>query len=145
MLYYWGVPFCPRGRDPDEYTQVILAQLEVYEKSLKSAQRGLLHKAAWGDPVLPGALRRPAPRRSRLKRPRPARPLRNDDEEEEGEEKEEEEGDLGEAPAEEGEGGESQRGLAGGGGGGGGDGAQDSQDLEALSQTLLEEVCAARL
>eukprot|EP00064_Thunnus_orientalis_P017051 superscaffoldBa00003521_g17126 len=51
--YYWGVPFCPRGLDPDSYTQVILAQMEVYEKSLKQAQRCLLRKAEWGEAVLP--------------------------------------------------------------------------------------------
>ena len=33
--------------------QVILAQMEVYEKSLKLAQRGLLRKAQWGEAVLP--------------------------------------------------------------------------------------------
>ncbi|KAI3373906.1 hypothetical protein L3Q82_022473 [Scortum barcoo] len=51
--YYWGVPFCPRGLDPDNYTQVILAQMEVYEKSLKQAQRCLLRKAEWGEAILP--------------------------------------------------------------------------------------------
>ncbi|KAG7484730.1 hypothetical protein MATL_G00052920 [Megalops atlanticus] len=50
VLYYWGVPFCPRGQNPDDYTQVILSQLEVYEKSLKEARRGLLRKAEWGEP-----------------------------------------------------------------------------------------------
>ena len=33
--------------------QVILAQMEVYEKSLKQAQRRLLRKAEWGDAILP--------------------------------------------------------------------------------------------
>ncbi|KYO19230.1 BRCA1-A complex subunit RAP80 isoform A [Alligator mississippiensis] len=42
--YYWGIPFCPKGADPNQYTQVILCQLEVYQKSLKQAQRRLLHK-----------------------------------------------------------------------------------------------------
>ncbi|XP_042079144.1 BRCA1-A complex subunit RAP80 [Haplochromis burtoni] len=51
--YYWGVPFCPRGLDPDTYTQVIVAQMEVYEKTLNRAQRRLLRKAAWGEAVLP--------------------------------------------------------------------------------------------
>ncbi|KAJ0004069.1 hypothetical protein NQD34_010283 [Periophthalmus magnuspinnatus] len=51
--YYWGVPFCPRGLDPNHYTKVIVAQMEVYEKSLKQAQRGLLNKLEWGEPVLP--------------------------------------------------------------------------------------------
>ncbi|KAF3841178.1 hypothetical protein F7725_007040 [Dissostichus mawsoni] len=50
VSYYWGVPFCPRGLDPDKYTQVIMAQMEVYEKSLKQAQRFLLRKAEWGGP-----------------------------------------------------------------------------------------------
>ncbi|XP_032431399.1 BRCA1-A complex subunit RAP80 isoform X2 [Xiphophorus hellerii] len=49
--YYWGVPFCPRGLDPDTYTKVIVAQMEVYEKSLKEAQRGLLRKAEWGEAI----------------------------------------------------------------------------------------------
>ncbi|XP_065819207.1 BRCA1-A complex subunit RAP80 [Labrus bergylta] len=48
-----GVPFCPRGLNPDSYTQVILAQMEVYEKSLKQAQRCLLRKVEWGEAVLP--------------------------------------------------------------------------------------------
>ncbi|MEQ2287531.1 hypothetical protein AMECASPLE_013554 [Ameca splendens] len=51
--YYWGVPFCPRSLDPDIYTQVIMAQMEVYEKSLKQAQRGLLRKAEWGEAIQP--------------------------------------------------------------------------------------------
>ncbi|CAL8265584.1 unnamed protein product [Merluccius merluccius] len=51
--YYWGVPFCPQGLDPDVYTQVILAQMEVYEKSLKHAQRSLLKKAEWGEGITP--------------------------------------------------------------------------------------------
>ncbi|XP_027129353.1 BRCA1-A complex subunit RAP80 isoform X2 [Larimichthys crocea] len=59
--YYWGVPFCPRGLDPDRYTQVILAQMEVYEKSLKQAQRCLLKKAEWGEPILPQLEKSPSP------------------------------------------------------------------------------------
>ncbi|XP_070700231.1 neurofilament heavy polypeptide [Pempheris klunzingeri] len=59
--YYWGVPFCPRGLDPDTYTQVILAQMEVYEKSLKQAQRCLLRKAEWGEAVLPEPEKSPSP------------------------------------------------------------------------------------
>ncbi|XP_074865904.1 BRCA1-A complex subunit RAP80 isoform X2 [Carettochelys insculpta] len=51
--YYWGVPFCPKGVDPNQYTQVILCQLEVYQKSLKQAQRQLLQKKGFGDPVVP--------------------------------------------------------------------------------------------
>ncbi|KAJ3588683.1 hypothetical protein NHX12_009537 [Muraenolepis orangiensis] len=51
--YYWGVPFCPQGLDPDVYTQVILAQMEVYEKSLKHAQRSLLNKVQWGKGITP--------------------------------------------------------------------------------------------
>lgn len=51
ISYYWGVPFCPMGQNPDEYTRVIMCQMEVYEKSLKEAQRELLHKADWGQPV----------------------------------------------------------------------------------------------
>ncbi|CAH2277352.1 BRCA1-A complex subunit RAP80 isoform X3 [Pelobates cultripes] len=49
--YYWGVPFCPKGVDPNVYTQVILCQLEVYQKSLKRAQRQLLHKMDFGEPI----------------------------------------------------------------------------------------------
>ncbi|XP_074529071.1 uncharacterized protein uimc1 isoform X2 [Halichoeres trimaculatus] len=59
--YYWGVPFCPRGLNPDSYTQVILAQMEVYEKSLKEAQRCLLRKAEWGEGVLPQIEKSPRP------------------------------------------------------------------------------------
>ncbi|XP_029925242.1 uncharacterized protein uimc1 isoform X2 [Myripristis murdjan] len=59
--YYWGVPFCPRGLDPDAYTQVIMAQMEVYEKSLKHAQRRLLRKAEWGEAILPQAEKSPSP------------------------------------------------------------------------------------
>ncbi|XP_061596526.1 BRCA1-A complex subunit RAP80 isoform X2 [Cololabis saira] len=51
--YYWGVPFCPRGLDPDQYTKVIEAQMEVYEKSLKEAQRLCLPKVEWGEAILP--------------------------------------------------------------------------------------------
>ncbi|XP_036071079.1 BRCA1-A complex subunit RAP80 isoform X1 [Oryzias melastigma] len=53
VLYFWGIPFCPRGLDPDAYTQVIEAQMEVYQKSVKQAQRRLLRKAPWGEPILP--------------------------------------------------------------------------------------------
>ncbi|XP_041808912.1 BRCA1-A complex subunit RAP80 isoform X2 [Chelmon rostratus] len=59
--YYWGVPFCPRGLDPDKYTQVILAQMEVYEKSLKQAQRSLLRKVEWGEGILPQPEKTPSP------------------------------------------------------------------------------------
>ncbi|RXM93264.1 BRCA1-A complex subunit RAP80 [Acipenser ruthenus] len=66
--YYWGVPFCPQGLNPDDYTKVILCQLEVYEKSLKQAQRGLLRKAEWGEPVLTGPPATHPSRRTRLSR-----------------------------------------------------------------------------
>ncbi|XP_056254168.1 uncharacterized protein uimc1 isoform X1 [Seriola aureovittata] len=59
--YYWGVPFCPRGLDPDTYTQVILAQMQVYDRSLKQAQRCLLRKAEWGEPILPQPEKSPSP------------------------------------------------------------------------------------
>uniref|UniRef100_A0A8C5PAG2 Ubiquitin interaction motif containing 1 n=1 Tax=Leptobrachium leishanense TaxID=445787 RepID=A0A8C5PAG2_9ANUR len=49
--YYWGVPFCPKGVDPNVYSQVILCQLEVYQKSLKRAQRQLLNKMDFGEPI----------------------------------------------------------------------------------------------
>ncbi|XP_041865243.1 fibrous sheath CABYR-binding protein [Melanotaenia boesemani] len=61
VRYYWGVPFCPRGLDPDTYTQVIMTQMEVYEKSLKQAQRCLLRKAEWGEAVLPQPEKSPSP------------------------------------------------------------------------------------
>ncbi|XP_055451797.1 BRCA1-A complex subunit RAP80 isoform X2 [Psammomys obesus] len=51
--YYWGIPFCPAGVDPNQYTRAILCQLEVYQKSLKMAQRQLLKKRGFGEPVLP--------------------------------------------------------------------------------------------
>ncbi|NXU52422.1 UIMC1 protein, partial [Turnix velox] len=53
--YYWGIPFCPKGVDPNLYTKVILCQLEVYQKSLKQAQRQLLHKKEFGNPVVPSS------------------------------------------------------------------------------------------
>ncbi|XP_067391428.1 BRCA1-A complex subunit RAP80 isoform X2 [Emydura macquarii macquarii] len=53
VRYYWGIPFCPKGLDPNEYTRVILCQLEVYQKSLKQAQRQLLQKKEFGEPVVP--------------------------------------------------------------------------------------------
>ncbi|NXL66010.1 UIMC1 protein, partial [Chordeiles acutipennis] len=53
--YYWGIPFCPKGVDPNQYTKVILCQLEVYQKSLKQAQRQLLHKKEFGSPVVPNS------------------------------------------------------------------------------------------
>uniref|UniRef100_A0A8C5S8N4 BRCA1-A complex subunit RAP80 n=1 Tax=Laticauda laticaudata TaxID=8630 RepID=A0A8C5S8N4_LATLA len=53
--YYWGVPFCPKGIDPNKYTQVIMCQLEVYQKSLKRAQRQLLQKKPFGQPVVPNS------------------------------------------------------------------------------------------
>nr|XP_013011592.1 BRCA1-A complex subunit RAP80 isoform X2 [Cavia porcellus] len=51
--YFWGIPFCPAGVDPNQYTKVILCQLEVYQKSLKMAQRQLFKKRGFGEPVLP--------------------------------------------------------------------------------------------
>lgn len=33
--------------------QVIVAQMEVFEKSLKMAQRNLLRKAEWGEGIEP--------------------------------------------------------------------------------------------
>ncbi|XP_062977034.1 BRCA1-A complex subunit RAP80 isoform X2 [Elgaria multicarinata webbii] len=51
--YYWGVPFCPKGVDPSKYTQIIMCQFEVYQKSLKQAQRQLLQKKRFGEPVVP--------------------------------------------------------------------------------------------
>ncbi|NWX20821.1 UIMC1 protein, partial [Aegotheles bennettii] len=53
--YYWGIPFCPKGVDPNQYTKVILCQLEVYQKSLKQAQMQLLHKKEFGNPVVPSS------------------------------------------------------------------------------------------
>ncbi|XP_040301969.1 BRCA1-A complex subunit RAP80 isoform X1 [Herpailurus yagouaroundi] len=51
--YFWGIPFCPAGVDPNQYTKVILCQLEVYQKSLKMAQSQLFKKKGFGEPVLP--------------------------------------------------------------------------------------------
>uniref|UniRef100_A0A4W2ETK6 BRCA1-A complex subunit RAP80 n=1 Tax=Bos indicus x Bos taurus TaxID=30522 RepID=A0A4W2ETK6_BOBOX len=53
VYYFWGIPFCPDGVDPNQYTKVILCQLEVYQKSLKMTQRQLLKKKGFGEPVLP--------------------------------------------------------------------------------------------
>lgn len=82
VSYYWGVPFCPTGQNPDDYTRVIMCQLEVYEKSLKEARRELLRKAEWSQPVLPTS-ERPCGLR-RLKRYRP--PQLSEDEEQNEEE-----------------------------------------------------------
>ncbi|XP_062867615.1 BRCA1-A complex subunit RAP80 isoform X2 [Trichomycterus rosablanca] len=79
VSYYWGVPFCPKGQSPDEYTQVILTQLEVYEKSLKEARRQLLRKAEWGLPVSPCPAERSFGRR--LKRHRAPQLLEEEEEE----------------------------------------------------------------
>lgn len=49
--YHWGIPFCPNGEDPNAYTQVILCQLEVFEKSLKKSQRQFLRKTEYGEPI----------------------------------------------------------------------------------------------
>ncbi|XP_052443487.1 BRCA1-A complex subunit RAP80 isoform X2 [Carassius gibelio] len=86
ISYYWGVPFCPMGQNPDEYTRVIMCQMEVYEKSLKEAQRELLHKADWGQPVLPGSERPFGARRWKRHRA----PQLSEDEEENDEEAEKE-------------------------------------------------------
>lgn len=61
-----------------------MSQLEVYEKSLKEAQRGLLRKAGWGEPVLPGPPERPFSRRGRPKRHRAPEPLEEEEEEVQG-------------------------------------------------------------
>lgn len=98
VSYYWGVPFCPKGVNPDEYTRVILTQLEVYEKSLKEAQHQLLHKAEWSLPVLPCPAERPFGRR--LKRHRAPQRLEEEGEEEDvngGEEKNKMDGKEGDA------------------------------------------------
>ncbi|XP_063750809.1 uncharacterized protein uimc1 isoform X1 [Eleginops maclovinus] len=71
VSYYWGVPFCPRGLDPDKYTQVIMAQMEVYEKSLKQAQRFLLRKAEWGGGILPRPEKSPSPESAPESPPQP--------------------------------------------------------------------------
>ncbi|XP_017559793.1 BRCA1-A complex subunit RAP80 isoform X3 [Pygocentrus nattereri] len=80
VSYYWGVPFCPRGQSPDDYTRVILSQLEVYEKSLKEAQRQLLHKAEWSLPLFPCPAERPFGRR--MKRHRAPQLLEEEEDEE---------------------------------------------------------------
>ncbi|XP_078390949.1 uncharacterized protein uimc1 isoform X2 [Cetorhinus maximus] len=63
--YFWGIPFCPSGLDPDQYTRVILCQLETYEKCLKQAQSQLLRKLEFGPPVLPAPVPREAQRARR--------------------------------------------------------------------------------
>ncbi|XP_078267900.1 BRCA1-A complex subunit RAP80 isoform X2 [Rhinoraja longicauda] len=52
--YFWGIPFCPTGLDPDQYTRVLLCQLQAYERCLKRAQSRSLIKADFGPPLLPG-------------------------------------------------------------------------------------------
>ncbi|XP_041658078.1 BRCA1-A complex subunit RAP80 isoform X2 [Cheilinus undulatus] len=136
--YYWGVPFCPRGLDPDSYTEVILAQMEVYKKSLRTAQRSLLRKAEWGEAVLPQEEKSPLPEsqspesseqdapRSRGLRLRGKRLNEDDDSAVEG--KEEEEKMDGE---------EEQKKDEGGGGGGGGGEPVDLDDCEVCPETQL--------
>ncbi|XP_051961009.1 BRCA1-A complex subunit RAP80-like isoform X3 [Xyrauchen texanus] len=87
VSYYWGVPFCPHDQNPDDYTHVIMCQLEVYEKTLKEAQRELLRKAEWSPPVLPGSSERPCGTR-RWKRHRDLQMLEDEEEKEEEGEKE---------------------------------------------------------
>ncbi|XP_034539259.1 uncharacterized protein uimc1 isoform X3 [Notolabrus celidotus] len=141
--YYWGVPFCPRGLNPDSYTQVILAQMEVYEKSLKQAQRCLLRKAEWGEAVLPQVEKSPLPESQSPKSPQqdvPKRrglglrrkPLRKEAMgEEEEEEEEEEERAEGEETQEKEPKEEVKKNE------GGGEGQVDSDDCEICPETQL--------
>ncbi|XP_041749912.2 BRCA1-A complex subunit RAP80 isoform X1 [Coregonus clupeaformis] len=135
VRYYWGVPFCPRGQNPDAYTQVILSQLEVYEKSLKEAQRGLLRKAGWGEPVLPGPPERPFSRRGRPERHRASRLL---EEEERGEKRQEELVEVVEDDEEEGEKRERRRSRRGAEGRGR-RGRQEWKDCQALFVSSPEQ------
>ncbi|XP_048399458.2 BRCA1-A complex subunit RAP80 isoform X2 [Stegostoma tigrinum] len=66
--YFWGIPFCPSGLNPDQYTRVILCQLETYEQCLKREQSHLLWKLEFGGPVLPALVPRDGqqPRRKLL-------------------------------------------------------------------------------
>ncbi|XP_007435191.1 BRCA1-A complex subunit RAP80 isoform X2 [Python bivittatus] len=84
--YYWGVPFCPKGIDPNKYTQVIMCQLEVYQKSLKQAQRQLLQKKRFGEPVVPNSCSR---RRSELAKDEETSRQREDMDDQEGEDTDE--------------------------------------------------------
>ncbi|XP_046724317.1 BRCA1-A complex subunit RAP80 isoform X3 [Silurus meridionalis] len=95
VSYYWGVPFCPKGQSPDDYTRVILTQLEVYEKSLKEAQRQLLHKVDWGLPVFPCPIERAHSRR--LKRHRAPQLLEEEEEDERDEEEREKQKEMDES------------------------------------------------
>uniref|UniRef100_A0A4W5NHX5 Ubiquitin interaction motif-containing protein 1 n=1 Tax=Hucho hucho TaxID=62062 RepID=A0A4W5NHX5_9TELE len=137
VRYYWGVPFCPRGQNPDAYTQVIMSQLEVYEKSLKEAQRGLLRKAGWGEPVLPGPPEKPFSRRGRLERRRAPQLL----EEERGGQCQEELVEVVEDDDEEGETRKRQRSRRGAeeGRGGGRQEWKDCQDLFVSSPEQEEK------
>ncbi|KAM8897706.1 uncharacterized protein uimc1 isoform 2-T2 [Spinachia spinachia] len=148
VCYYWGVPFCPRGVDPDEYTQVILSHMEVYEKSLKQAQRCLLRKAEWGEAILPQPEKSPSsesaaespqqlvPRRRGLKLRRratceSANALPDDAEEDEDGEKDEEGGREHKEEKEE----EEQQEQEEGGGGG----PVDADDCEVCPETQLSD------
>lgn len=102
VSYYWGVPFCPVGQNPDEYTRVIMCQLEVYEKSLKEAQRELLRKVEWGQPVLPDSPKRPFSLR-RLKRHRAPQLSEDEEQNEDDEQKENKRGEVAEEKGEDGE------------------------------------------
>ncbi|XP_035481362.2 BRCA1-A complex subunit RAP80 isoform X2 [Scophthalmus maximus] len=135
--YYWGVPFCPRGLDPDSYTQVILAQMNVYDQSLKLAQRRLLRKAPWGDAILPRVEKspspdspaesphRPAPRRRGLRLRDRNQCETRPEEEEEQQDGEEEEGEK-----------EKSEGVRGGGGGGE-EPQTDTDECEVCPETQL--------
>nr|XP_020516211.1 BRCA1-A complex subunit RAP80 isoform X1 [Labrus bergylta]XP_020516213.1 BRCA1-A complex subunit RAP80 isoform X1 [Labrus bergylta]XP_020516214.1 BRCA1-A complex subunit RAP80 isoform X1 [Labrus bergylta]XP_020516215.1 BRCA1-A complex subunit RAP80 isoform X1 [Labrus bergylta]XP_020516217.1 BRCA1-A complex subunit RAP80 isoform X1 [Labrus bergylta] len=145
--YYWGVPFCPRGLNPDSYTQVILAQMEVYEKSLKQAQRCLLRKVEWGEAVLPQVEKSPLPEsmspepsdppepdvpQRRLLRKRRNRLSEDVDDSPAAEEKEQEDKTDGEEEEEEKVTTEEEKKSDGGGGGQG-----DSDDCEVCPETQL--------
>uniref|UniRef100_A0A0F7ZAA8 BRCA1-A complex subunit RAP80 n=1 Tax=Crotalus adamanteus TaxID=8729 RepID=A0A0F7ZAA8_CROAD len=84
--YYWGVPFCPKGIDPNRYTQVILCQLEVYQKSLKQAQRQLLLKKPFGQPIVPNSR---SLRQSELAKEEETSRQREDTDDQEGEDQDE--------------------------------------------------------
>ncbi|KAM6983456.1 LOW QUALITY PROTEIN: uncharacterized protein uimc1 [Tautogolabrus adspersus] len=154
VQYYWGVPFCPRGLNPDSYTQVILAQMEVYEKSLKEAQRCLLRKVEWGEAVLPQVEKSPLPEsmspeppeppeqevhQRRVLRRRRKRLSEDVDDSPAAEGKEQEDKMDGDEEREK-ETKEEEK-KSDGGGGGGGQG--DSDDCEVCPETQLSNEAAA--
>lgn len=58
--YYWGVPFCPRGLDPDSYTRVKICKIKGASVIIQVhlfTEKFLLFLCFSGDPGSDGGLR----------------------------------------------------------------------------------------